>query len=96
MWFRLIERIRTTQRVRTRLENHWNPVPDAVCARDVMRNGLPGSAGKLENGVAGTAIHHVKTLFGEVALERHTYPSSDGGKTFCPLEELALSSILAG
>ena len=30
-----------------------------------------------------------KTLFGEVALARHTYQSSDGGKTFCPLEEHA-------
>ena len=30
-----------------------------------------------------------KTLFGEVALERHTYQSSDGGKTFCPLEQNA-------
>ena len=30
-----------------------------------------------------------KTLFGEVALGRHTYQSSDGGKTFCPLEHHA-------
>jgi hypothetical protein len=30
-----------------------------------------------------------KTLFGEVALERHTYQSSAGGKTFCPLEHNA-------
>ena len=30
-----------------------------------------------------------KTLFGEVALERHTYQSSAGGKTFCPLEQNA-------
>jgi hypothetical protein len=30
-----------------------------------------------------------KTLFGDVALERHTYRSSDGGKTFCPLEHNA-------
>ena len=30
-----------------------------------------------------------KTLFGEVALERHTYQSSDGGRTFCPLEHHA-------
>lgn len=30
-----------------------------------------------------------KTLFGEVGLERHTYQSSDGGKTFCALEHNA-------
>ena len=30
-----------------------------------------------------------KTLFGEVALERYTDQSSDGGKTFCPLEHHA-------
>ena len=30
-----------------------------------------------------------KTLFGQVGLERHTYQSSDGGKTFCPLEHHA-------
>ena len=30
-----------------------------------------------------------QTLFGEVALERHTYQSSDGGRTFCPLEHRA-------
>ena len=30
-----------------------------------------------------------KTLFGQVELERHTDQSSDGGKTFCPLEHNA-------
>lgn len=29
------------------------------------------------------------TLFGPVSLERHVYQSSDGGRTFCPLEERA-------
>jgi hypothetical protein len=37
----------------------------------------------------GKSLQHYETLFGPVSIERHIYQTSNGGTTYCPLEERA-------
>jgi hypothetical protein len=74
------------------LQQALNGIGQEVMAEALSRDdteGEPIRFGSYSMTSKGRSPECYKTLFGEVALERHTDQSSDGGKTFCPLEQNA-------
>jgi hypothetical protein len=52
-------------------------------------DGSPIQVGNLKLTSKGEIFKKYQTPYGEIGLERHLYQSSEGGKTYCPLEESA-------
>lgn len=74
------------------LQRALNGVGQVVLAEALGRydtEGEPIRFGPFAMTSKGRSPECYKTLFGPVALERHTYQSGDGGRTFCPLEQSA-------
>ena len=74
------------------LQRALNGVGQVVLAEALGRydtEGEPIRFGPFAMTSKGRSPECYKTLFRPVALERHTYQSGDGGRTFCPLEQSA-------
>lgn len=74
------------------LQRALNGVGQAVMAEALGRydtEGEPIVLGPFAMTSKGRSPEVYKTLFGIVELSRHTYQTSDGGRTFCPLEQSA-------
>jgi len=74
------------------LQRALNGVGQTIMAEALSRfdtEGEPIRFGSLAMTSKGRSSECYKTLFGPVEIERHTYQSNDGGRTFCPLENTA-------
>ena len=52
-------------------------------------DGSPIQLGSVRMTSKGQFVQDYETPYGSVAVPRHVYQTSEGGKTFCPLEENA-------
>jgi hypothetical protein len=74
------------------LQRALNGIGQAVMTEALGRydtEGEPIRFGPFAMSSKGRSRESYKTLFGPVEIERHTYQTSDGGRTFCPLEQSA-------
>jgi len=59
------------------------------CLQQFDADGSPIVLGGVKLTTKGLVSKNYQSPYGEVALLRHVYQSSDGGKTFCPLDQQA-------
>jgi hypothetical protein len=59
------------------------------CLEQFDADGSPIVIGGVKLTSKGPVLKSYQTPFGEMAVERHVYQSSDGGPTFCPLDQQA-------
>src|SRR5881394_247834 len=59
------------------------------CLEQFDADGSPIVIGGLKLTSKGPVLKSYQTPFGETAVERHVYQSSEGGPTFCPLDQQA-------
>lgn len=59
------------------------------CLRNFDADGGPLVVGGTKLTTKGQFEKAYQTPYGEIPVERHIYQSSDGGKTYCPLDEQA-------
>lgn len=74
------------------LQRALNGVGRAVMTEALGRydtEGEPVRLGPFAMTSKGRSPESYKSLFGPVDIERHVYQTSDGGRTFCPLEQSA-------
>lgn len=74
------------------LQRALNGVGQTVMTEALRRfdtEGEPIRLGSFVMTSKGRSPECYKSLFGPIELERHTYQSSEGGRTFCPLEHTA-------
>jgi hypothetical protein len=74
------------------LQRVLNDVGQSVMTEALSRfdtEGEPIRLGSVTMTSKGRSPERYKSLFGPIELERHTYQSSEGGRTFCPLEQSA-------
>jgi len=59
------------------------------CLEQFDADGSPIVIGGVKLTSKGPVLKSYQTPFGEMAVERHVYQSSEGGQTFCPLDQQA-------
>ena len=59
------------------------------CLEQFDADGSPIVIGGVKLTSKGAVLKSYQTPFGEMAVERHVYQSSEGGQTFCPLDQQA-------